>query len=248
MSTVPLLMGIVLIALCAALVTVGVVTVVRWGAGVAAVSAADGVEHDRLPARRPLLWLARYGAVMTTAGILAGLLAAGAGGRLLMRLLALTSPEMHGTFTEGGAVVGDITVEGTISFVTFVGLSSGLLTGALYALTRPLLPPGRAGGLALGAILLVLTGPRVEPLRADNIDFALLGPDWLAVLLFALLALFQGMLVVALAGRLFGGVPPVHPRAGARRALAAGRLAATVLVLAALPGFVSAVADILTSA
>ena len=236
-------MDIVLIGLCTALITVGVVTVVRWGAGAPAAS-ADGGEHDRSPFVR----LARYGAVMTTAGVLAGLIAAGAGGRLVMRLLALTSPEMQGAFTEGGAAIGDITAEGTLSFITFVGLASGVLAGALYALMLPLLPRGRAGGLALGAILLVLMGPRVEPLRADNIDFALLGPDWLAVLLFAALALFQGMLVVALAGRLFGGAPPVRLRASARRVVAAGRLAAAVLVLATLPGFVGAVADILTSA
>jgi hypothetical protein len=165
-----------------------------------------------------------------------------------MRLLALTSPGMHGTLTEGGATIGEITIAGTISFVGLVGVTSGLLSGALYALIRSLLPRRRAGGLALGVILLVLAGSRIEPLRSGNIDFALVGPDWLSVMLFAALALFQGMLVVALAGRLSRWAPPVRPPAGAGRAVVAGQAAAAVLVLAALPGFVSAVADILTSA
>jgi hypothetical protein len=65
------------------------------------------------------------------------------------------------------------------------------------------------------------------------------------VLLFTGLALFQGMLVVALAGRLSAWAPPARPTARVRRAIAAGRIATAVLVLAALPGFVGAVAEIL---
>lgn len=98
----------------------------------------------------------------------------------------------------------------------------------------------------LGLTLLVLAGSQIEPLRADNIDFAFVGPDWLSVLLFVALALFQGMLVVAVAGRLFGGELPARP--GGRRPVVLGRIAAAALVLALLPSFVSAVSDILTSA
>jgi hypothetical protein len=237
-----MLTGMAVIAICAALVVVGIGVVVRWGGGAPMPSA------DAAAARSPLVGLARYAGVMAAVGVVAGLLAAGAGGRLAMRLLALTSSGMHRTLTEGGATIGEITIAGTISFVTFVGVTSGLLSGALFALIRPLLPRGRAGGLALGAILLVLAGSRIEPLRSDNVDFALVGPDWLSVLLFAVLALFQGMLVVALAARLSGSAPSWRPGTGARRAVVVGQVATAVVVLAALPGFVSAIADILTSA
>ena len=37
-------------------------------------------------------------------------------------------------------------------------------------------------------MLLVLAGSRIEPLRADNFDVNLVGPGWLAVLLFTLVA------------------------------------------------------------
>ena len=157
--------ALVVIPLCAALVAIGVVIVVRWGDGVPEPSADRAA---RTPAGTPLMLLARYGAIMAASGVVAGVLAAGAGGRIAMRVLALSSSDLRGTITEGGAVIGDITIGGTASFIFFVGLTSGLLSGALYAVLFPLLPRGRAGGLLLGLTLLVLAGSRIEPLRADN--------------------------------------------------------------------------------
>ena len=54
----------------------------------------------------------------------------------------------------------------------------------------------------------MLVGWQLEPLRADNFDFNLIGPDWLSLLAFTAIALFQGVLVVALVARLSRGVPP----------------------------------------
>jgi len=70
--------------------------------------------------------------------------------------------------------------------------------------------------------------------------FLLLEPAWLAVIGFSALALFQGMLVAALA-------PPPKPVARSR-VLIAGRIALAVVLVAALPGFIGATADILSSA
>jgi hypothetical protein len=184
----------------------------------------------------------RYAGVCLAAGLGAGLIAAGAGGRLVMRLLAITSPDVEGAITEAEAAIGEITLGGTIGFVVFAGLPAGALMAVVYALAGPLVRHGRAGGLALGAILLVLAGT-VEPLRADNFDFNLVGPDWLSVLSFIALALFQGALVVALAARFSRGVPSLVPSA---RVLLAGRLALAVVVLAALPFLATNVADILS--
>ena len=175
-------------------------------------------------------------------GAAAGLIATGAGGRLVMRLLALTSPDADGALTEAQATIGEITVGGTLGFVVFSGIPAGVLTGALYALAGPLLPRGRAGGLALGVILLVLFGWALEPLRAGNFDFNLVEPDWLSVLAFTALALFQGTLTVAIAARLSRGAAPLEPSA---RTVRTGRVVLAVAVLAALPFFVAAVGDIL---
>jgi hypothetical protein len=183
----------------------------------------------------------RYVTVSLGAGLAAGLLAAGAGGRLMMRLLGATSsPDVHGLATEAGETIGEISVGGTLAFLVFVGLPAGFLSGLLYALLAPVLPSGRACGVALGVVLLVLFATRIEPLRPDSIDFLLLDPAWLAVLGFGALALFQGMLVTALA-------PPPRPVARSR-VLIGGRVALAVVLLVALPGFIGATADILSAA
>ena len=209
------------IAVCVALVLLGVQIVVHQG----------GAREEATPS-----WPIYAGASLV-AGVAAGALAAGAGGRLMMRLLAATSPDAHGSFTEAGEKVGEITVGGTLGFIFFTGVPAGLVSGALYALVAPVLPRGRAGGVALGVLLLVIAATRIEPLRADSIDFLLLDPAWLAVAGFSALALFQGMLTAALA--------PAPPAVGSR-ILTAGRIAVAAVALAAVPGFVDATADILS--
>jgi len=232
--------GIVVIAGCVLVVAAGVVIVVRWGS-------ARPERPVRAPVESRARRLARYLGVSLLAGVGAGLIAAGAGGRLVMRLLAVTSPEeFQGAITEGNAVIGEISAGGTLGFIVFVGPATGLLTGLLLAVLGPLLPRGRAGGLALGTVLLVLAGSRIDPLRSDNFDFNLAGPDWLSVGSFVALALFQGMVAVAIAARLSGNAPAPLPAPA--RAVLAGRIAVAVVLLAALPAFVSSVTDILTSA
>lgn len=215
------------IAACVALVALGIALVVRRG---------GGAREDE----RQMEW-PRWVAVSLGAGLAAGVLAAGAGGRLMMRLLGATSsPDVQGLPTEAGETIGEITVGGTLGFIVFVGLPAGFLSGGIYALVAPVLPGGRARGVALGVLLLVLFATRIEPLRADSVDFLILEPAWLAVLGFAALALFQGMLVAALA-------PAPRPVARSR-VLTAGRIALAVLLVAALPGFIGATVDILDGA
>ena len=109
------------IAACVALVLLGVQIVVHQG----------GAREEAT-----LGWPSYIGASLV-AGVAAGVLAAGAGGRLMMRVLAATSPDAHGSFTEAGERIGEITVGGTLGFIFFTGLPAGLLSGALYALVAP---------------------------------------------------------------------------------------------------------------
>jgi len=208
---------------CVALVLLGVQIVVRRG----------GRPDERPPAG----WV-RYIALSLAAGLGAGALAAGAGGRLIMRLLALTSPDAAGVLTEADATVGEITAGGTLGFVLFVGLPAGFVSGVAYALVAPLVPSRRVRGLVVGVLLLALVAPRIDPLRSDNFDFLLLDPEWLAVLAFTVLAVFQGMLVAALAP-----APIAAPR---RRVLTAARVALALVLVAALPGFIDATGEILS--
>jgi hypothetical protein len=208
------------IILCIALVLAGLVAVVRWG-GLAVepppVPAPDGAGPTDPPpvslVVRRYLW---YLTVALISGAAAGILAAGAGGRLVMRLLAVTAgADAQGQITEAEQIVGRITVDGTLGFVVFTGLFFGPVSGAAYLLLRRWLPAGRAGGLTFGALLLVVAGTRLEPLRRSNPDFDLVGPGWVSVVAFAVLVVFHGMLVAALAGRLSRAVPLLAARPGA---------------------------------
>jgi hypothetical protein len=205
---------------CIVLVVVGLLAIVRWG-GLAVQPPPAPADDDTVPADRPPVSLVvrRYLWYLTLAissGVGAGILAAGAGGRLAMRLLAVTAgPTAQGRITEADQVVGRISAEGTLGFIVFSGLFFGAASGAAYLLLRRWLPGGRTGGVAFGALLLVLAGTRLEPLRPGNPDFDLVGPGWVSVAAFAALVLFHGMLLAALAGRLSRAVPllALTPRA-----------------------------------
>lgn len=205
---------------CIVLVVVGLLAIVRWG-GLAVQPPPTPADDDTVPTDRPpvSLVLRRYLWYLTlaiSAGVGAGILAAGAGGRLVMRLLAVTAgPTAQGRITEADQVVGRISAEGTLGFIVFTGLFFGAASGAAYLLLRRWLPGGRTGGVAFGALLLVLAGTRLEPLRPGNPDFDLVGPGWVSVAAFAALVLFHGMLLAALAGRLSRAVPlfALTPRA-----------------------------------
>jgi hypothetical protein len=94
-------------------------------------------------------------------------------------------------------------------------------------------------------VLLVLAGTRLDPLLADNPDFRLVGPAWLAFIAFTGLGLFQGMLVTALGARMSRHSLRAPDIAYRHSVITASRIALGVIVLAALPGFLGAVADIL---
>lgn len=208
------------IVVCIVLLLAGLVAVVRWG--------GLTVEPPPMPAQEPadptdpapvslvvrrFLWSLT---IAVTSGVGAGILAAGAGGRLVMRLLAVTAgTDAQGRITEAEQIVGRITIGGTLSFIIFTALFLGLPSGAAYLLLRRWLPGGWAGGLAYGALLLVVAGTRVEPLRRANPDFDLVGPGWVSVVAFAALVVFHGVLVAALAGRLGRALPllAAQPRA-----------------------------------
>ncbi|MBA3339202.1 MAG: hypothetical protein H0T54_05565 [Geodermatophilaceae bacterium] len=82
----------------------------------------------------------------------------------------------------------------------FGGIQFGLLSVIVYLLIRRWLPTGILGGFTFGVALLIVGSTFAEPLRPDNVDFAIVGPGWLSVLTFGLLVVTFGMLVAGLAG------------------------------------------------
>jgi len=196
---------------CGVLFVAGLVAAVRWS-GLRLSTPAAWERSDHPPAteamRRYLWWLT----IATVTGLAAGLLVAGTGGRLVMRLLAVTSPESQGQLTEADEVVGQISLGGTIGLIIFGGLIAGLLSSALYVLIRWWLPAGRLGALVFGLLLLVLASTRLEPMRANNFDFTLVGPPWLAVLTFTALTLLHGLAVAGIAARYSHSLPALSRR------------------------------------
>jgi len=197
-------MGVFVVVACALLLAAGITLAIRWGDQPIREITPDmpGTigSISRIFLRSVLIGL--------VSGMGAGLFVAGAGGRLAMRLLAETSSEtVQGRITEAQAKIGDITVGGTIALFIFGGIFSGLVSGLLYMALRRWLPTGRLGGLCLGLILLIALAPMIDPIRSDNIDFDLVGPGWLALTVFAALAILHGFTVVALAGRYSRNVP-----------------------------------------
>jgi hypothetical protein len=217
---------------CAALLAAGLAVAVRWRHHTLEVpswaATADGGVGSAL---RALVWLL---GVATVSGLLVGVLVVGPAGRLAMRLLAATSPEAQGRITDAGEVVGEITLSGTIGFFVFVGLPFGLGVGIAYALVSWLLPRGVLGGAVLGALLLVVLGSALDPLREANPDFDILGPGWLSVLTFVAMALLTGMVTAPVAGRV--GRALANPRLWWAAWLAPITLLAAAALLAAAPG------------
>lgn len=199
---------------CGLLVVVGLTAIVRWGRldpkPPWSISDPEDTAPPGVVARR-YVW---YFTVAVVSGVTSGILVAGAGGRLAMRLLAATAGDAaQGRLTEAEEVVGRITVGGTIGFIVFTALFFGLATGALYLLIRRWLPAGRLGGVTFGALLLVIAATRIEPLRRDNPDFDIVGPGWLSVAVFATLVVAHGMAVAAVAGRYSRTLPLLSRRA-----------------------------------
>lgn len=158
------------------------------------------------PTRR-LLTETRSAMVAGSAGAAAGLVVAGLGGRLVMRVsMLVASGNVEGRLTEGGNRIGDFTVDGTIGLLLFGGLLTGLIAGIYWYALRPTVKLLGAGELPAAAVIGVVVGGLliIDP---DNRDFDILEPAGLQIALFLGLAAVAG---VSLAGfdRLFERILP----------------------------------------
>lgn len=139
----------------------------------------------------------RHIAVVGLAGGSAGLLVGGIGGRIFMRIAgALAPPVAQGAGTEAGFAVGEITLDGTLGFVIFTGIFSGLVGAVLYAVFRPWLAwAGRWRGVAFGVLAFAVGSATSDFLNPDNVDFAILGNGGLLVALIVALFIAFGLVI-----------------------------------------------------
>lgn len=148
-----------------------------------------------------LVSLGRQVGLATLAGMTAGGIVGGVGGRIAMRVTGFVAgPPLVGVTTTNGNRVGDITVGGTIG-VLLVGVALGVLGGLVYAAVEPWLRRLKPWhGVAFGVFLLVAAG--ISVLDPVNSDFSRFGSAPLNVAMFGTLFLLFGILIAWVFDRL----------------------------------------------
>lgn len=139
-------------------------------------------------------------AVGGLAGLVAGILVAGVGGRVVMRLMSLLArDEVIGLRTENGNTIGTVTREGTIGLIVFLGIFGGLIGGFLLVVTWPWFEVlGKWAGVTLGTFAFAVGSSVI--LDPHNIDFPILGNQLFAVVLFSSLFFVWAFAAVWLRG------------------------------------------------
>ncbi len=140
------------------------------------------------------------------AGIIVGLLVAGLGGRLVMRVAAILHEGAAGIFTENGEVIGHITLEGTLALMVFGGLGMGLLAGTIWVVVGPWIP-GRGLPRAIATALAAIALGTPMLIQRLNPDFVVLDHDPLVVALLIGLVGLVGLSIALVDGALDARLP-----------------------------------------
>jgi hypothetical protein len=149
--------------------------------------------------------------VTTVAGGVSGFLAGGIGGRLAMRLLALTSPDIaQGRLTDDAARVGEFTLGGSFGLALALGIIGAIL-GLGYLLVRRVLPSSPTARIARTALLTAAVGGAVLIHDHPSFDYSILAPTWLAVVLFMAIPGLYGAALAFLVERYAAPDPPRFP-------------------------------------
>ncbi len=141
--------------------------------------------------------LARLVSAAVIGGLVSGAVVGGLGGRLAMLVLRITSDDfLHGLETDDGFVMGQVS-SATLFLVVFTSVL-GVLGALFYLAVRAWLPERRRamlvgvfGGIVGGAAFI----------RSDGIDFRLLEPLPLAIVLFIALPAAYGVAMSLLVER-----------------------------------------------
>ena len=170
--------------------------------------------------------LIRLVAIAVLAGIAAGFVA-GLGARVAMRIAAmLAGSASRGAITENDAVVGDITVEGTLALAMTGAIFFGPLGGLIYAAVRGWLPGSSLRRGALYGVLLLGTFGFVV-MDPSNPDYRRFGSPGINIGTFSVVYLIFGLITAPLTDWLDRRLPSLTPIRPLRlRAVATGVLLA----------------------
>lgn len=149
---------------------------------------------------------------VTLIGIGCGIFVVGVLARLAMFLLIQLNQNAIGLTSDDGFEMGQFTLSGSLNLALFAGPILGVMGAGVYMVLR---------GLAIGPewfrMLSLSLGPGVVIgsmiVHPDGVDFTLLDPLWLAVLLFVLIPAVYVVLLRLLAERALAGEPWSRPLA-----------------------------------
>ncbi len=128
------------------------------------------------------------------AGLIAGVVVAGLGGRLAMRLAAIAVPGAVGEFTENGNRIGAITLGGSLGLIVGAGLVIGFGAGFVWVTVRPWIPGGTAVRAVLAMPIAVALGS-IGLINGDNHDFEVLQRQPVIVAILIALVMLVGLAV-----------------------------------------------------
>jgi hypothetical protein len=197
------------------------------GSVVPSESVAGAVDAGATTARFSVLARDLVGAGI--AGAVAGVLVAGIGGRLVMRLAALAVPSSAGRFTENGNLIGNITLDGSVGLV-LLGLFFGAFAAIVWVVVLPWLP-GRGVPRALLAMPLALALGGRGLIDGSNTDFAVLQHQPVVVAMLVCLVAALGSVTALLADRLDRRLPPAGTESSGQAFGYALLIAAGVLLM-----------------
>ena len=142
------------------------------------------------------------------AGVIAGLLVAGVGGRLVMRLAFLAFPATAGSLTANDNVIGKITLGGTLGLVLF-GAIAGLFVGTIWVALSTWIP-WTGVRRALTTMPLAVALGTIVLINGENPDFVLLEHSPFVVSILLLLIGVVGLVVALADGWLDARLPRVE--------------------------------------
>lgn len=125
------------------------------------------------------------------AGAIVGILVAGIGGRLVMRLAAILQPDSAGALTEFGSRIGEITLSGSLGLL-LTGLVGGLGAGTVWVVVSPWIPAvGLRRAILTMPVAIALGGSFV--IEGDNRDLLILQHDPVVITALIVLVALVGL-------------------------------------------------------
>jgi hypothetical protein len=172
-------------------------------------TASNGVQGNGGPEISPTGQILRDIARGGVAGLVVGLVVAGFGGRIAMRLAAILVPDAVGAFTENGNRIGDVTLSGSLGLI-LTGLFLGPFAGVVWVVVSPWIPGAGLARAILTVPIAVALGALVL-IRADNRDFRILDHDPAVVAVLLGLIAVVGLSIALVDGWLDRRMPRAAP-------------------------------------